>query len=63
MKNETKEDNAGKEIIFKFAGAETKGEIVEVNPESPSSIEYVYKAVDKKGFKYFIQKKDIISIR
>lgn len=59
MSEETK---VGKKILFYFVGSEIEGIVIEDNPTSFGSIKYIYKAKDKFGYKYLIQKTDLISI-
>ena len=62
MSEEKKENSKmNKKIVFHFAGSETEAIIFEIDPPNSGSIKYLYKAKDKNGYKYLIQKSDIIS--
>jgi len=58
----SEESKIGKKIMFYFVGSEIEGIVTEDNPLSYGSIKYLYKAKDKFGYKYLIQKADLISV-
>ena len=62
MEEETKkeDESVGKKILFLHAGCETKGVIIQYKPDGFSN-QYLYKAIDSKGIKYFITKLNFIS--
>lgn len=62
MNEENKESKMGKKVVFNFAGSEVEAIIFEINPTNSTSLKYLYKAKDQYGYKYSIQKTDIISL-
>ena len=62
MNEEEKESKIGKKIVFEHAGSEVEAIVFEENVETFGNIKYLYKARDKYGYKYSIQKINIISL-